>query len=116
MGMLWIVACEFWEDMVLDTNFHENETENYEDFFMVKFKLYGNTVKENVIVAMYFAFTTLSTVGFGDYYPVSDNERALGAFILFVGVLMFSYIMGYFIKQFDSFLKVHEDFDDGYEL
>ncbi|NQZ18997.1 MAG: hypothetical protein HRT44_07065, partial [Bdellovibrionales bacterium] len=29
---------------------------------------------------MYWAFTTLSTVGFGDYYPVSNYERFLGAF------------------------------------
>ena len=117
LGMLWIVWCEAWEDMVLNTNFHDSrETGGYENFFMVKFGLVDNTIKENVILAMYFAFTTLSTVGFGDLYPISDNERVVGAIILFVGVLIFSFIIGSFIQKFDSFLKIHEDLDDGYEL
>jgi len=49
---------------------------------------------KRVIVSMYFSFTSLSTVGFGDYYPVSDNERLWGAFLLLFGVAIFSYIMG----------------------
>jgi voltage-gated potassium channel len=43
---------------------------------------------------MYFAFTSLSTVGFGDYYPVSDLERLISSIILLIGVAMFSYILG----------------------
>ena len=43
------------------------------------------------LTASYFAFTTLSTVGFGDYYPVSDIERFCGAFVLLFGVATFSY-------------------------
>ena len=43
---------------------------------------------------MYFAFTSLSTVGFGDFYPVSDLERVVGSFVLLIGVAMFSYILG----------------------
>ena len=37
--------------------------------------------------------TSLSTVGFGDYYPVNDYERILGSMILLSGVTVFSYIM-----------------------
>jgi hypothetical protein len=47
---------------------------------------------------MYFAFTSLSTVGFGDYTPRSDIERSIGAFVLLSGVATFSYIMGNFIN------------------
>jgi voltage-gated potassium channel len=65
---------------------------------------------------MYFAFTTLSTVGFGDFYPISNNERVVGAIVLFVGVLIFSYIIGSLIQKFNSFVKLHEGFDEGYEL
>lgn len=43
------------------------------------------------LTAMYFSFTTLSTVGFGDLYPVSDIERLSGAFVLLFGVATFSY-------------------------
>ncbi len=49
------------------------------------------------IAAVYFAFTSLSTVGFGDYHPFSNNERLLCAFILISGVLVFSYLMDYFL-------------------
>ena len=38
----------------------------------------------------------MSTVGFGDYHPRSNVERAVGAAILFIGVAVFSYIMGNF--------------------
>ena len=45
MGMLWIVACEAWEDMVLQTSLHDNEgLEEYQDFFMVQFGLIDNTI------------------------------------------------------------------------
>ena len=47
----------------------------------------------------YFAFTTLSTVGFGDLTPRSDLERAIGAFLLLAGVAIFSYCMSDFIEM-----------------
>ena len=50
------------------------------------------------LVVIYFAFTSLSTVGFGDYHPKSDEERIFVAFLLLVGVATFSYIMGIFIN------------------
>ena len=52
---------------------------------------------------MYYAFTSLSTVGFGDYHPRSDEERVLCAFILLFGVAIFSYIMGNFIEMIGTY-------------
>jgi len=37
----------------------------------------------------YFAFTSLSTVGFGDYYPKNSFERIVCAFIIFGGNMLF---------------------------
>ena len=42
---------------------------------------------------MYFMMTSLSTVGFGDYYPTNNYERLVGSLILLSGVTVFSYIM-----------------------
>ena len=39
-------------------------------------------------------FTTLSTVGLGDYNPKSEIERLIMCLILMLGVTCFSYIMG----------------------
>lgn len=55
------------------------------------------------IIILYFSFTTLSTVGFGDYVPRSDMERILIAFGLMFGVAIFSYVMGEFILIIKSF-------------
>lgn len=55
------------------------------------------------IIVMYWAFTTLSTVGFGDYNPRSDGERLMCAFFMLFGVAIFSYIMGIFIEILDQF-------------
>ena len=49
---------------------------------------------KRVLVNTYFAFTTLATVGFGDYYPVSIYERAVFTMIFLFGVALFSFIMG----------------------
>ena len=46
-----------------------------------------------IIKAMYFALTSLSTVGFGDYYPITDFERLLTSFVLLIGVMLFSYVL-----------------------
>ena len=50
----------------------------------------------NAISMTYFAFTSLSTVGFGDIRPYSDAERIFCAIILLIGVAIFSIIMGNF--------------------
>jgi len=55
------------------------------------------------IIVMYWAFTTLSTVGFGDYNPRSNGERLMCAFFMLFGVAIFSYIMGIFIEILDQF-------------
>ena len=52
---------------------------------------------DRLVQVWYFALTTLSTIGFGDMSPVSIQERAIGAFILLIGVAVFSFIMGEFI-------------------
>ena len=48
---------------------------------------------ENLTIVVYFMFTTLSTVGFGDFNPKSEVERTIMTFILLIGVATFSYIM-----------------------
>jgi hypothetical protein len=65
---------------------------------------------------MYFSFTSLSTVGFGDYHPRSNVERVVAAFILLFGVAVFSYCMGIFVEILQDFQTLNKDFDQGDEL
>ena len=53
------------------------------------------------LISLYFAFTSLSTVGFGDFYPINDHERLVGAFVLLGGVAAFSYILGELIANME---------------
>lgn len=55
-------------------------------------------VATQVIIMLYFALTTLSTVGYGDLYPISQREMMLGMFFMFFGIVFFSQIMGSFIE------------------
>ena len=50
--------------------------------------------KELALVLTYYAFTSLSTVGFGDYHPMNSIERGVCIPILVFGVMIFSYMMG----------------------
>ena len=60
------------------------------------------------MISIYFAFTSLSTVGFGDYYPVSSLERLVCAFVLLIGVAMFSYILGELIQGVNRINKLNK--------
>ena len=60
----------------------------------------------------YFAFTSLSTVGFGDYHPVTNFERILCAIIILFGNAIFGYIIGKFndmIQEMKAFNSEMED-------
>ena len=49
-----------------------------------------NDVLTQVIIVCYFALTTLSTVGYGDYYPISINEILIGIGYMLIGIVCFS--------------------------
>ena len=49
------------------------------------------------VTSFYFAMTSLSTVGFGDYFAVSDMERLSCALIFIFGTAIFSYIQSLFL-------------------
>jgi hypothetical protein len=68
------------------------------------------------IANVYFAFTSLSTVGFGDFHPISDLERLFCAFILVLGVLIFSYLMDVFLGIIIGIQELGADLDDGDNL
>jgi hypothetical protein len=60
----------------------------------------------------YFSFTTLSTVGFGDYYANNSGERIFMVFIMVGGIMCFSYIMGLFTEILNVFFEINLDFDE----
>jgi hypothetical protein len=122
VGLMWAITIGYSVN-----HYNHDKGEDYDDFFlrfgidMENATLEGIQDKSisflhQVTTFIYFAFTTLSTVGFGDYYPVSKFEHLIGSVLLLAGVATFSYIMGIFTQIIKKFLRLDEDFDDSEKL
>ena len=64
----------------------------------------------------YFAFTSLSTVGFGDYYPTNNFERIMCSIIIFFGNFLFGLIITNFDQMMFDIKKFMYDSDDAENL
>ena len=98
LAFIWIIGCELVEDFGLDMDrWSEKGFEEHPETFIHHFELNQVPLKKVVLISLYYSFTSLSTVGFGDFHPRSNAERLTCAFVLLLGVACFSYIMGNFI-------------------
>jgi len=46
------------------------------------------------IASVYWAFTTMTTVGYGDIYAQNNTERMYSIIIMILGATVFGYIVG----------------------
>jgi hypothetical protein len=69
-----------------------------------------------MVIFSYFSFTSLSTVGFGDYHPVNNPERIFIALSILIGVIVFSLILQNFMQMINQMRTIHKDFDDSEKL
>ena len=83
----------FWFIMSKHTTYGEDDFTFYNVNGMPELK-----DNENLIIVVYFMFTTLTTIGFGDFNPKSEIERAIMTVILLIGVACMSFIMGQLIS------------------
>jgi voltage-gated potassium channel len=49
---------------------------------------------------IWWGYVTITTVGYGDYYPVTDAGRIVGVFVLTTGVGLFGVLTGYLANAF----------------
>ena len=68
------------------------------------------------ITLLYYSFTTLSQVGFGDFYPVNNDERILCAIYMFLGVTIYSFIGNNFAKMIENLRNFENEFEESNEL
>jgi hypothetical protein len=69
-----------------------------------------------MVLVVYYAFTTLATVGYGDFHAISDTEKIVSSIIILFGVTVFSFIMGNFIEILMSFKIVTAENEDSENL
>jgi hypothetical protein len=58
--------------------------------FLNKFNLINLDDSLITIQTVYLGFTTLSTVGLGDFYPTDNTERIIAVFIMLGALIVFS--------------------------
>ena len=101
LGMLWYIFCSLsnWEESPVS------------DHFIPYFGLDEKPNLDVAIACTYYVFTSLSTVGLGDYYPRSNQERFVCAFILLFGVMITSYI----VDSLKGLITKFKDFNKSFE-
>ena len=90
-GLLWYVFSEYvskLEEAPFNLNF-----DNGQEYFIDAYEMRSMEHERRALVMTYFTFTSMTTVGFGDYHPVSNLERLVGAIFLLIGVSITSYII-----------------------
>jgi len=93
-----------------------NPNTEFSHTFIGKYNLHELSNYEIIIRCMYFILTTVTTIGYGDFIPISQNERAFIMFIELIGVAFFSYILGNFIDMISAYDKKMSDTDKNLEL
>jgi len=107
-GQLWYIFCELTKK---DARGKLNENENNANFIDEN-SFNGISNVEKMITLLYFALTTLSTVGLGDYHPKSDWERLFCSFIFLFGIIVTSYIMDVLTKTINQVRDFNKDLDE----
>ena len=64
---------------------------------------YDSLLYVQFMTSIYFSLTVLSTVGYGDYYPISNTEMLTALVVMLGGVAFFSYIMGNLLEIFKNY-------------
>jgi len=112
IGIFFYIYCDITSEIYKSKGLDENSNPPIENFIDTQLS-HMDSGGQRAIAMMYYAFTSLSTVGFGDLSPKNDAERIYVSILLFVGVIIFSYILGCFTGILDTFKDVDAEMEDG---
>ena len=122
---IWIILVQLFEnydfrtDYGIEVNFFVYNASHYPIYGVTedgkpddKYRTYF----DQTLIYIYYGLTTLATIGFGDYTPISDIEKVLGIGLFLIGSIVFAFLMGVFIKLLKKFLNLDIEFDDSENL
>lgn len=107
LACIWIAIVSLCDDSIVS----DKLTGKFQCFGALQpngidFPFYNTDNMDKLIMASYFILTTLATVGYGDYFPVSIAEKIVSIFIMIIGIAFFSYIMSNFTNFLTNYDKV----------
>jgi len=77
--------------------FSSSQSDGSDGFWYTTAGFSGNEdedVGKKYLASLYWSFSTLTTVGFGDIAPTNDHERIYSIFIMILGATIFGYVIG----------------------
>lgn len=101
LGILWHIYAKDlsdWENHTSIDVYHGNLTFYTKPGYNLQQEISGLDNFDALVIVWYYGLTTLSTIGYGDFSPVSIKEKMIVAIILMFAVAIFSIIMGNFIN------------------
>jgi hypothetical protein len=94
-GCIWFLVVSIYKDPgQIDS---KGEVISEPSFFYA-FEMDKMATSRQIVVSWYYSMTTLTTVGYGDYYPISNTEVFVAVCYMLCGVVFFSYIMSSVIE------------------
>ena len=105
IGTLWYIYTWLSDDGI-------TEDGNFFSKFGFRQWHIDNEDSKALIAVWYWATTTLASVGYGDYRPISNGEMLITGLIFLIGVAAFSFIMGNFIEMLMEFRTVTAENED----
>lgn len=81
-------------------------------YFYDEYEIGNESNLRTAIISLYYSFTTLSTIGFGDFHPKSNFERIFCAIIMVGGVMVFSLFMGNFVDMIKEYQTLKSEIGD----
>ena len=84
--------------------------------FRTEFDLPSMSVWRQIILLSYFTFTTLTTVGLGDFYALTDYERIANIILMLCGACFASYFMEGLLLRHAKHSRFEKDFENSGKL
>jgi hypothetical protein len=122
VGVFFLIFCQLQQEAIEASAAKDGELASSESWasatenrltFLDAFDFEHRDNMFQLLTVFYFSFTSLTTVGFGDFHPKSDAERVVTIFVLVFGVAIFSYIMGIFIEILVTMNEFNQEIDEG---